>query len=110
MYAIRSYYDIINGYKQTKSEYSTFEKPGLNKLVKQDIEATKNISDAIDKAISKSNELQLAIEKLKHDLLNKELAEWERAERIEQLKNKQDEIDELLNELNSLNNQKNTFT
>lgn len=105
--------DKVNGSKSSKSTLFEFNVPSTEEIRQFEDEANKSVQSKISQSQKLANEIQKDINKLREQLINKNLTDWEKNRKVEEIAKKQDELQNLLKEIsqeNQLKNQLGTMT
>ncbi|HBF88015.1 MAG TPA: hypothetical protein DDX39_05165 [Bacteroidales bacterium] len=113
--AVEYYFEIwdndqVNGNKSSKSNMFEFNVPSVDEIRKIEEEASKNVESKILESQKLAKDIQNDINKLREQLINKNLTEWEKNRKVEEIAKKQEDLMKLLNQVNQDNQLKNQLS
>ena len=98
--------DKVNGHKSSRSHKMIFRAPTLDEITAQTETDNREIKDEMEEIIDEAKMLQMQIEKLNKQLINKEALSWQDKEQIRNLLNQQEQMQERMEMLQQLNLEK----
>ena len=100
--------DEVNGYKSSRSHNMIFRAPSLEDINEQTETENREIKDEMEDIIRESQMLQLEIQKLNKQLINKETLSWQDKEQVRNLLNQQQQLQDRLELMEEKNLEKNS--
>jgi hypothetical protein len=95
--------DVLNGYKNSRTDYFLHEKENFESFIKNEKIRRKELENKLDESISLAETLKDELNNLQQSLLNDDLEQWEKIEKINAIEEKQKELEQLLSELTKMN-------
>jgi hypothetical protein len=99
--------DKVNGHKSSRSHKMIFRAPSLEEISEQTDAENSEIKDEMEDLIRESEKIQLQLEKLNKQLINKETLSWQDKEQIRNILDQQQELQNRLELLQEQNAEKN---
>ena len=110
--AIEYYFEVwdndrVNGSKASKSEIFEMKIPSIDELRKEDELASSNLQSKISQSEKLASEIQKDFNKLKQQLVDKNLSDFEKNKKLQDLAQKQENLQKLVQEISKENAVKN---
>ncbi|NQT76567.1 MAG: hypothetical protein HQ565_02560 [Bacteroidetes bacterium] len=99
--------DEVNGFKSSRSHKMIFRAPTAEEITAQNETANQEIKDEMEDIVNDARLLQLQIEKLNKQLINKKSLNWQDKEQIRDLLDQQQQLQERMEMLQQQNQEKN---
>lgn len=99
--------DEVNGFKSSRSHKMIFRAPTAEEITDQNETENQEIKDEMEDIVNDARKLQLQIEKLNKQLINKESLNWQDKEQIRDLLDQQQQLQDRMEMLQQQNLEKN---
>lgn len=100
--------DAINGSKVSRSHTMKYHLPSKEELNALNDSTNKNIEDKINEAKELSESLQKDMQKLRKDMIDKDLSQWERQQMMEKVNQKHQRLEQLSEQIARENSKRNS--
>jgi len=99
--------DKVNGSKSARSQKMVFKVPTIEEIDKKNTADRERITEELESSIKEAQLIQMEIDKLNKDLIDKKNLSWPERRRIEDLLDRNKLLQKKVVEINKLNTQKN---